>query len=104
MYVALQGKPMNSLTLDRGSEFAAFREMEETLGCPIYFANPHSPWERGSNENINGLIRFFFPKGSDFTKLEQHELDVIVELINSRPRKCLGWLSPKDIFFAKCCN
>jgi IS30 family transposase len=100
----LSGKPVKTLTLDRGSEFAGFRELEKQLKGTIYFANPHSPWQRGSNENINGLIRFFYPKGSNFLNISHEELDYIVNLINTRPRKCLGWLSPYDIFFSNCCT
>lgn len=100
---ALKGLPVKSITLDNGSEFAAFRELEQELGAPIYFADPHSPWQRGSNENINDLIRFFFPKGTNFHKVDQETLDLTLNLINNRPRKCLGWLSPVE-FLAKCCT
>jgi len=101
---ALKGKRSITMTLDRGSEFSRFRELEKQLELSVYFADAHAPWQRGSNENINGLIRFFLPKGTDFSKLTPEHLDWIVELINTRPRKCLGWLSPKDIFSAKCCT
>lgn len=100
----LCGKPVKTLTIDRGSEFAGFRELEKEIKGTIYFADPHSPWQRGSNENINGLIRFFYPKGSNFLNVSQREVDYIVNLINTRPRKCLGWLSPYDIFSSSCCT
>lgn len=100
----LEGIPVKTLTLDRGPEFANFRELERDLNATIYFADPHSPWQRGSNENVNGLIRFFFPKGTDYTKILRHELEYVLELINTRPRKCLGWLSPREIFTARCCT
>lgn len=99
---ALQGRTVHSLTLDNGSEFALFREIEQELKATVYFAHPHAPWERGTNENTNGLIRFFFPKGTNFHNVTQQELDEVLYLINSRPRKCLGWLSP--IEFIKCCT
>ena len=104
MCETLAGKPVFTLTLDRGGEFAEFHEMEEALGCDIYFADPYSPWQRGSNENLNGLLRFFFPRGTDFKKVSAADLDAVVELINNRPRKCLGWLSPKEVFYSKCCT
>lgn len=97
---ALEGLPVHSLSLDNGSEFASFREMEQALGAPIYFADPHAPWQRGTNENLNGLLRFFFPKGCDFLSVSDDELQVVVDLINERPRKCLGWKSPKEVFFS----
>ncbi len=100
---ALAGLPIHSLTLDNGTEFTDFKGMEKMLKAVIYFADPRSPWQRGSNENINGLLRFFFPKGSDFRQITQERLNEVADLLNSRPRKCLGWLSPAD-FLAKCCT
>ena len=97
---ALKDVPVCSLSLDNGTEFAAFREVEKDLNSPIYFAKPHAPWQRGSNENINGLLRFFFPKGCDFLAVTDEHLQAIVDLINNRPRKCLGWKSPAEVFFA----
>ena len=93
-----------TLTLDNGSEFADFRKIEKSLETEIYFTDPRSPWQRGSNENINGLLRFFFPKGTDFRVVTKEAINEVLELINTRPRKCLNWLSPKDIFMAKCCT
>lgn len=94
-----QGKPVKSISFDNGSEFAKFREIEKELNAPIYFAEPHKPWQRGTNENTNGILRFFFPKGCDFLKVTQQELDYVVDLINNRPRKCLGWKTPAEVFF-----
>ena len=93
-----RGKRVESISFDNGSEFAKFREIEKELNAPIYFAEPHKPWQRGTNENTNGILRFFFPKGCDFLKVTQQELDYVVDLINHRPRKCLGWKSPAEIF------
>lgn len=85
-----------TLTLDNGTEFLGFKEVEQALGIKVYFADAHSPWQRGSNENVNGLLRFFFPKGTDFTKVTDEQLDAVLNLINNRPRKCLGYLSPNE--------
>jgi len=95
---ALAGLPVHSLSLDNGSEFAEFRELEQQLAAPVFFAEPHKPWQRGTNENTNDLLRFFFPKGCDFTNVSQAEFDYVVSLINSRPRKRFNWLSPLSLF------
>jgi IS30 family transposase len=100
---AAQGHKMLSLTLDNGSEFAKHREFSQALGVKTFFADPHSPWQRPTNENTNGLLRFFFPRGSDFSQIGD-DLHLIVDLYNDRPRKCLGWLSPNEILSAKCCT
>ena len=86
-------KPL-TLTLDNGTEFLGFKDIEKENKLKVYFADSHSPWQRGSNENINDLIRFFFPRGTDFRNLPQEQLDSVLSLINNRPRKCLGYLSP----------
>lgn len=99
---ALHGQVVHTLTLDNGTEFALFKDIEKELKTTIYFAHTHSPWERGTNENANGLLRFFFPKGTNFLNVSQEQLDNVVYLLNSRPRKCLNWLSP--IEFLKCCT
>jgi len=99
---ALHGYTVRTLTLDNGSEFAAFKKLENDLKTEIYFCDPHSPWQRGSNENINDALRFFFPKGTDFRLVSQETLNDILVLLNHRPRKCLGWLSPADVL--NCCT
>lgn len=96
----LDGDIVYSVSLDNGSEFAEFRELEKNIKAPVYFAEPHKPWQRGTNENTNDVLRFFFPKGFDFHKITQAQLDAIVDLINDRPRKCLNWKSPREIFVA----
>ena len=88
-------KPL-TLTLDNGTEFLGFKDLEKALNLKVYFADSHAPWQRGSNENINGLVRFFFPRGTDFNKVTQEQLNAVVSLINNRPRKCLGFLSPNE--------
>lgn len=96
----LDGYIVYSISLDNGSEFAEFRELEKNIKAPVYFAEPHKPWQRGTNENTNDVLRFFFPKGFDFRNITQAQLDAIVDLINDRPRKCLNWKSPREIFVA----
>ena len=78
-------------TVDRGKEFACYERLESAHGVNIYFADPYSSWQRGTNENANGLLREFFPKGKDFAEVSEEELIQALELINNRPRKCLGW-------------
>lgn len=96
--------PIETITLDNGSEFADFIEIEKDLKTTIYFADPHSPWQRGLNENTNDMIRFFFPKGTNFLKVSDEKLQNVVHLINSRPRKCLAYLSPLEFLSKKCCT
>lgn len=94
-----------TLTLDNGKEFAGFAQMERQLGIRTYFAHPYASWERGTNENTNGLLRQFFPKGTDFTQVSDSEVDRVERLLNNRPRKCLGYRTPAEVFWAKpkCC-
>ena len=94
----LRDVPVKSISLDNGSEFSEFKALEAELHTLVYFAEPHKPWQRGTNENTNGLLRFFFPKGCDFHAVSQDFVDSVVDLINSRPRKCLGWRSPAEVF------
>ena len=98
---ALGGLSPKSITFDNGSEFARFKDIEQNLNTTVYFADPHSPWQRGSNECTNDRLRFFFPKGFDFRKVSQRDVDEVVSMINSRPHFCLNLCSPKQIF---CCT
>ena len=98
----LKGLHVESISLDNGSEFAEFHKMEEELKMLVYFAEPHKPWQRGRNKNTNDLLRFFFPKGCDFRLVTQTLLDQVVSLINNRPRKCLGWRTPAEVFEEEC--
>jgi len=91
-------KIFKTITSDNGLEFARHKEIEKTTRANFYFADPYSPWQRGTNENTNGLIREFFPKGFDFSSIEQTDVDGVVELINNRPRKRLGYKTPKEVF------
>ena len=99
MYRAMSGLPVRSISLDNGSEFSLFHQIEEHFQTLVYFAKPHAPWQRGTNENTNGLLRFFYPKGFDFRTLSDEDLQRTVDLLNNRPRKCLGWKTPAEVFF-----
>lgn len=94
----LQGLPVESISLDNGSEFAKFHDLEHSLKTLVYFAEPHKPWQRGMNENTNDIIRFFFPKGFDFTKVTDEDVQAVEDILNNRPRKCLDWQTPAEVF------
>ena len=85
-----------SMTYDRGSEMACHPELARRLKIDIWFCDPHAPWQRGSNENTNGLLRQFFPKGTDLSGISQTELNDVARLMNQRPRKTLGWKTPEE--------
>lgn len=91
-----------SITYDNGSEFSGFDIIEEQTGMTAYFAFPYHSWERGTNENTNGLMRQFFPKKSRFDNITKEHLDKVVKLINNRPRKRLKYLTPHEIFKKNC--
>jgi IS30 family transposase len=86
------------LTLDNGSENAQHEQLSTKLGIKIYFAKPYASWERGTNENTNGLIRRYFPKGTNFLTITQNQLDKVIRLLNHRPRKCLNYQTPFEVF------
>ena len=88
-----------TLTYDQGKEMAQHRKLSELTGLALYFADPHSPWQRGICENTNGLLRQYFPKGTDLSVHSQRQLDAIAWEMNTRPRKTLGWRSPAEVFF-----
>lgn len=89
-----------SLTWDRGSELAKHKELALAADLDIYFCDPHSPWQRGTNENTNGQLRQYFPKGTDLSIFRQPELNAVARELNERPRKTLGFLSPAEHYAA----
>ena len=94
-------QPMRqTLTYDRGKEMARHQELTANSGVAVYFCDPYSPWQRGTNENTNGLVRQFLPKGTDLSGYSQEQLDAIADLMNGRPRKTLGWATPLEVYGA----
>ena len=88
-----------TITCDRGSENLGYATLEKELNIKIYFAHAYHSWERGSNENVNGMIRRFFPKKTDFRRITNKEIRMVERLLNSRPRKRLGWKTPYQVFY-----
>lgn len=95
---SINRKYLKTLTLDNGSENSSYEWIERGItGLNVFFANAYHSWERGTNENTNGLLRQYFPKGTDFTEITQSDIDKAVEEINNRPRKRLNWRTPKEV-------
>ena len=89
---------VHTLTVDNGKEFARFKQLEKALHMQVYFAHPYSAWERAINENTNGLLRQYFPRKTDLRKVTQQQLQEAVQCLNNRPRKRLGYRTPREIF------
>ena len=87
-----------TFTYDQGREMSSHRQLAEQTGVQVYFCDPHSPWQRGTNENTNGLLRQYLPKGTDLSQLTQEDLDAIALQMNNRPRKVLGFRSPLEAY------
>lgn len=96
----LPAKLRRTLTADNGKEFAAFADLQRRLKLSVYFADPHAPWQRGANENANGLLRDFFPKGSDLSRVSHRQVAKAQRMLNNRPRKCLDYRTPREILHA----
>lgn len=96
-------KSAETITYDRGSGFAIWRMIERDTGATVYFAHPHAPWERGTNENSNERVRRVYEKGSDLGMVSQEELDEVADFMNHTPRECLCWRTPCTVFKKACC-
>ncbi len=92
---------VHTLTSDNGKEFAKHQEIAEKLSAAFYFAHPYSSWERGTNENMNGLVRQYFPKNCELKTVTDKEIQLVMHRLNNRPRKCLGYLTPNEVFFGE---
>ena len=98
---------VKTITCDRGSEFSEWRKIEQELHCNMYFADPYCAWQKGTNENLNGLLREFYPKGKNLEKVSEKTLKKNLALINARPKKVLHYQKPVDLFnffISKCCT
>jgi len=93
----LPERARRTLTLDNGTENAGHEEITKTIGTRCYFARPYASWQRGTNEHMNGLVRWYFPKGTDFGKITDQQVVMVESLINTRPRKCLGYKTPLEV-------
>jgi len=91
---------VKTITFDRGKEFAGYKEIEKQLNCKTYFCDPYCAWQKGTNENTNGLLREFYPKSMDLSKVEEKELTYNLNLLNNRPRKCNNYLTPLEVINA----
>lgn len=97
MAASMKGFPLKTVTVDNGMEFASHKELKKKTGASVYFAHEKCPWQRGLNEHENGLLRQFFPKGTNFETVSPAQLRRAICLINNRPRKSLGYRTPKEV-------
>lgn len=91
------GELVKTITFDRGKEFSGYEEIEKILNCKTYFCDPYCAWQKGSNENSNGLLREFYPKGMDLSEVDEDELKQNLQLMNDRPRRCLKYKTPNEV-------
>lgn len=106
-YCGLKDLPASlrrTMTLDNGKEFAEHQRLTDKLNTEVYFADPYASWQRGLNENTNGLLRQFFPKGTDFSRISRYQVARAEQLLNERPRKSLGFKTPDEVFNKKRCR
>lgn len=96
-FSSIPDKLKKSFTVNNGKEFAAHKELSASTGMKVYFCDPYSPWQRGTNENTNSLLRQFFPKGTSFADVSDEDLQRVVDMINNRPRKRLNFLTPYEV-------
>jgi IS30 family transposase len=95
---SLPAELARSLTWDRGRQMSAHAKFTAVTGIPVFVADPHSPWQRGTNENTNGLLRQYFPKGTDWSRWSADQIKAVAHALNTRPRKALGWKTPAEAF------
>jgi IS30 family transposase len=93
-----------SVTWDRGKELSQHAAFKIETGIPVFFADPHSPWQRPTNENTNGLLRQYFPKGTDLSRWSAEEIEAVANSLNTRPRKILGWRTPAEALDEHLCS
>ncbi len=93
-----QPRPVHTITFDNGTEFHGYAQLERTVATRCYFATPHHSWERGTNENTNGLIRQYLPKRASMEQIKQRDCTQIATKLNQRPRKRLGFRTPEDVY------
>lgn len=101
LFKGLPQEMVQTLTLDNGKEFAKFKVLVQECGLAVFFAKPYHSWERGTNENRNGIVRRVLPKGSRFDSITEEQMERIDHLLNDRPLKCLGWRTPREVFMAR---
>jgi len=101
LFSTIQQSNLKTITSDSGLEFMRYKEFSNARGINCFFADPYSPWQRGTNENTNGLLREYLPKGQDLTEVPDKSIDVFISKLNLRPKKCLGWKTPYEIFYDK---
>lgn len=100
-FALYDNEKVQSFTFDQGTEMSFYENLQEFMNCKVYFADPGSPWQKGQVENIHTLLRVFYPKKTSFKNITQEELDKVTHIINNKPRKCLGYRTPYEVFHGK---